>query len=246
MKLIPAAVAAALLLASGSTFAATEHHQPPAGSSATGQVPGASEVGQASPTQPGAASEQPTTSSTQPGMIETCMAMMSSGGMMPMMGMMGGQPGTPGGTVMGQGGQGSMTGPGTTMGPGGGAGSPGMPGMGMVGMDMPGTAMIERVEGRIAFLRAELKISDAQLPAWNEFADALRANAKRVNEFHRAGMAPVPTTLGERLERQDKWLADRLDSVRAFRAAYAKLAATLNDEQKRTFEELVPPHMGVM
>jgi len=35
----------------------------------------------------------------------------------------------------------------------------------------------EHVEGRIAFLKTELKITDAQLPQWNAFADALRNSA---------------------------------------------------------------------
>ena len=34
------------------------------------------------------------------------------------------------------------------------------------------------IEGRIAFLKAELAITDAQLPQWNAFADTLRARAK--------------------------------------------------------------------
>jgi hypothetical protein len=50
--------------------------------------------------------------------------------------------------------------------------------MGMMGGGMGGMATIDRVEGRIAFLRAELKITDAQADVWNGFADALRANAK--------------------------------------------------------------------
>ena len=45
-------------------------------------------------------------------------------------------------------------------------------------MDGP-TAMMapHRIEGRIAFLRTELNITDAQTSAWNAFADVLRAQA---------------------------------------------------------------------
>jgi hypothetical protein len=60
-----------------------------------------------------------------------------------------------------------------------------MPGMGMMrmmGQDGSGgmpmmAAMTGRVEGRLAFLKTELKITDAQLPLWNKVADAIRANA---------------------------------------------------------------------
>ena len=54
-----------------------------------------------------------------------------------------------------------------------------MSGMGRPSDDgMDGLEMLDHVEGRIAFLRAELKITDAQTSAWSGFADALRARAK--------------------------------------------------------------------
>ena len=59
----------------------------------------------------------------------------------------------------------------------------------MMGMMGPGgmmsmmMSMAGHVEGRIAFLKTELKITDAQTPQWNAFADALRANAQRIREM---------------------------------------------------------------
>ena len=48
----------------------------------------------------------------------------------------------------------------------------------MQGQDaMGGLDLTERVEGRIAFLKAELAITDKQAATWNAFADALRASA---------------------------------------------------------------------
>src|SRR6187549_183595 len=85
----------------------------------------------------------------------------------------------------------------------------------MMGPGMGGMATIDRVEGRIAFLRAELGITDAQASAWNGFADALRANAKKLGEV-RASMAkpgegqqPAPT-MADSLDRQEQWLLARL------------------------------------
>ena len=63
--------------------------------------------------------------------------------------------------------------------------------MGMMGRGTDGMATIDRIEGRIAFLRAELKITDAQADAWNGFADALRTNARKLAEV-RATMMPKP------------------------------------------------------
>ena len=42
--------------------------------------------------------------------------------------------------------------------------------MGQNGMPM----MASHIDGRLAFLKTELKITDAQLPLWNVFAQAMR------------------------------------------------------------------------
>lgn len=81
---------------------------------------------------------------------------------------------------------GPMSGQGMTM-------SPGMMGTGMMGPGMmPMMGMMDpgqHIEGRIAFLKTELRITEAQSPQWNTFADALRANANRMSEQW-AGMMP--------------------------------------------------------
>lgn len=113
---------------------------------------------------------------------------------------------------------------------------------------MSGMATIDRVEGRIAFLRTELKITDAQNAAWNAFADALRANAKSLGEV-RASMMPqagaAQQSLVDRLALQEKWLAARLEGTRAIKSALTNLVGTLSDDQKKTADELLAPHMGM-
>jgi hypothetical protein len=114
---------------------------------------------------------------------------------------------------------------------------------------MSGMATIDHVEGRIAFLRTELKITDAQASAWNAFADALRANAKTLAEV-RASMMPqqgaTPQTLVDRLTLQEKWLSARLDGTRAIKSALTNLTASFSDDQKKAADELLAPHMGMM
>ena len=126
-----------------------------------------------------------------------------------------------------------------------------MQSMGMMGPGMGGMATIDRIEGRIAFLRAELKITDAQADAWNGFADALRANARKLAEV-RASMMVKPadtqarvTTMADRLDQQEQWLLARLDGVRTMKSAFAKLNETLSDDQKKTADDLLAPHMGM-
>jgi hypothetical protein len=141
------------------------------------------------------------------------------------------------------------------------SGQPGMMGnmpmMNMMGMtpmmggSPAGMATIDRVEGRIAFLRTELKITDAQASSWNAFADALRTNAKRLGEVrtsmssHMGTAQQQPPALTERLNLQEQWLIARLEGTRAIKSAFTKMYAVLSDEQKKTASELLGPHMGL-
>jgi LTXXQ motif family protein len=123
--------------------------------------------------------------------------------------------------------------------------------MGMMGPGTGGMATIDRVEGRIAFLRTELKITDVQASAWNGFADALRANAKKLNEV-RASMMPKPgdgqppaPTMADRLDLQEQWLVARLDGTRAMKSTFSRLNEALSDEQTKAANDLLAPHIGM-
>ena len=123
--------------------------------------------------------------------------------------------------------------------------------MGMMGCGIDGMATIDHIEGRIAFLRAELKVTDAQAGDWSGFADELRANAKKLAEVRASMMSGVggaqaqASTLADRLDLQEKWLLARLDGIRMMKSAFAKLNETLSDDQKKTANELLAPHMGM-
>jgi hypothetical protein len=117
-------------------------------------------------------------------------------------------------------------------------------------MNMMGPA-IDRIEGRIAFLRAELNITEAQASAWNAFADAMRTNAKKLREV-RASMMPQADagqqqapTMAERLGQEERWLLARLEGTRALKSAVTNLYGTLSEDQKKTANELLAPQMGM-
>ena len=113
---------------------------------------------------------------------------------------------------------------------------------------MGGMGTIDRVEGRIAFLRTELKITDTQSAAWNAFADTLRNNAKSLGEVRATMMSQAgtaPQSLVDRLTLQEKWLAARLEGTRAMKSALTNLAGTLSDDQKKTADQLLAPLMGM-
>ncbi|WP_018322442.1 Spy/CpxP family protein refolding chaperone [Bradyrhizobium sp. WSM2793] len=112
---------------------------------------------------------------------------------------------------------------------------------------MGGMETIDRVEGRIAFLRTELKITDAQGPVRNAFADSLRSSAKALGELRKSMMAGYGSeTLVDRLTWQEKWLSARLESTRAMKSALADLFGSFSDEQKKAADELLAPQMGMM
>jgi peptidoglycan hydrolase-like protein with peptidoglycan-binding domain len=121
----------------------------------------------------------------------------------------------------------------------------GMMRMGMMGSNMGGIATIDRVEGRIAFLRTELKITDTQASVWNGFADALRANAKKLGEVRSTMMSQQASTLADRLALQEQWLSARLEGTRSIKSAVTSLYEALSDEQKKAADELLAPHMGM-
>jgi len=115
------------------------------------------------------------------------------------------------------------------------------------GMD----AMLDRIDGRLAFIKAELKITEAQTAAWDEFAGTVKASAetrnKMMSERRKEMMSgefekkPLP----ERLEMQEAHISSRLDQVKATRAALGKLYAALDDKQKEAADDIVQPMMGM-
>jgi hypothetical protein len=127
----------------------------------------------------------------------------------------------------------------------------GMPMMGMMGLGMSGIATIDRIEGRIAFLRTELKITETQTSAWNALADALRANAKKLGEVRTSMMTQFAArqqaaTLADRLELQEQWLRARLEGTQAIKTTFTSLYGILSEDQKNTANEILAPHMGMM
>ena len=145
--------------------------------------------------------------------------------------------------------------------PGAAASGPGMQGGGMpmrgmmrmmMGEDeMPGmrmmAAMAGHVEGRLAFLKTELKITDAQLPLWDAVADVIRANARSMRSMAEGMMGSAQTAaLPDRLAAREKMMSAHLDALRKFKAAIDPLYAAFSDEQKKTADELLMGPMGMM
>jgi len=119
-----------------------------------------------------------------------------------------------------------------------------MPMNGMMGM-RPG---IEHLEGRLAFLKTELKITDVHAPQWNAFADAVRANAKAMSQMHQTMMSrqSAPKTLPERLAFEKKAMSAHLEALNRTTATLDKLYAVLSPEQKKIADQIMVGPMGMM
>lgn len=111
--------------------------------------------------------------------------------------------------------------------------------------EMTGLDLTERVEGRIAFLKAEIGITDAQGDTWNAFADALRTYSAALKSARPAAMDPMAGDLVTRLDQSEKELSAKLDGVRGLKAALVPLLAALSDDQRSTAADLLPVHLGL-
>lgn len=105
-----------------------------------------------------------------------------------------------------------------------------------------------RIEGQLAFFRAELRITDAQLPQWTAFADAVRAQGDRLRQAMQQAMGGTtgPGTTPQQMERRITLLPTHLEAMRAVSAAAAPLYAVLSEEQRRTADELMAEHLRGM
>jgi hypothetical protein len=104
----------------------------------------------------------------------------------------------------------------------------------------------EHIEGRLAFLKAELKITDAQLPLWNVFAQAMRDNATAIQAVPHTMGKNNAATLPDKLAARETMLAARLETARKLKAAADPLYMALDTDQKKTADEIMLSPMGMM
>jgi len=99
----------------------------------------------------------------------------------------------------------------------------------------------ERLEGRIAFLKAELQINDGQIADWNSLADALRSSRQHLLEARK--MLGMDDKVGgiERLDHYERHLSERLEAIKSARAALTRLYVSLSDSQKQTADTILLP-----
>lgn len=124
-------------------------------------------------------------------------------------------------------------------------------GMGGPMMGYGADSMLDYIDGRLAFMKTELKITEAQSAAWDEMASAVRTTAEAHNDEMRAMMEEMhdggyfKMSLPDRLQFHETHMEARLEQIRTVHEAVDKLYAMLDDEQKKAADDIVLPVMGM-
>ena len=109
--------------------------------------------------------------------------------------------------------------------------------------------MTAHIDGRLAYLKTELKITDAQAPLWNAYADAARENAQGMAVRCTAMMTSRGSTgmsLPDRLDRHEQFMLAQLETMRAMNNALKPLYAAFSDSQKQIANQSSGGPMGMM
>jgi hypothetical protein len=126
--------------------------------------------------------------------------------------------------------------------PGGPPPLPGPPAREYVG-DMPAPPLPgAMIEAHLAFLKTALNVTDAQLPAWNGVADALRDQAKRRDaEITARRSAAPPTDLVAEMQDRLRSAVEDSDDLSKLLIALRPFYVMLSAEQKESADHLFPP-----
>jgi periplasmic protein CpxP/Spy len=100
------------------------------------------------------------------------------------------------------------------------------------------------VEGRIAFLKAELKITPAEEPQWQQFAAVMRQNAQALDQAidNARGHRNAAANALERMEMRAQFAKLRADSEARLVTVFRPLYASLSPEQQQVAGQLMAGH----
>jgi hypothetical protein len=100
-------------------------------------------------------------------------------------------------------------------------------------------------EGRIAFLKAELAITDAQKGVWNAYADVVKRNFENMKATRKIMMGAMgDKTPVERLDARIEAMEGRVKMLKEIKPALNSLYSALSDDQRKKANEVMG--MGCM
>jgi len=98
-------------------------------------------------------------------------------------------------------------------------------------------------------LKAKLKLTKDQEPAWQTFSDQVNAQAKNMASMHdkmKGDMQNMPMTMPDRMAMMADMMKERAQNMTAMADAVKTFYATLTPEQKNTFDKMHMSHMKSM
>jgi hypothetical protein len=109
----------------------------------------------------------------------------------------------------------------------------------MAGHSVAGKNAEERVEGRIKELHAQLHITPAEEPQWNEFAQVMRENARDMDQvfMQRAQQFPTMNAV-QNMQSYEQISEQHAQRVQKLVPAFQKLYDAMPDQQKRLADQV--------
>jgi protein CpxP len=110
------------------------------------------------------------------------------------------------------------------------------------GFHRPQMRMADRAEARLAYIKTALKITPAQEPQWNAFADHVRKASKEMEQRFQGATRPArgerPNAI-QRLEREQSFMTEQAKRLGELLAVEKPLYESLSAEQKKVADEVL-------
>ena len=109
----------------------------------------------------------------------------------------------------------------------------------MAGHPVPGKNAEERVERRIKELHTQLRITPAEEPQWNQFAQVMRENGRDMNEafMQRAQQYPTMNAV-QNMQSYEQIAEDHARRVQKLVPAFQNLYDAMPDQQKQLADQV--------
>jgi hypothetical protein len=123
-----------------------------------------------------------------------------------------------------------------------------MMGGGMMGRGMHGMMMmsVPMMEGRLAYMKADLGITDAQASAWEAYASAVRTQHEAMDKMHGDMMDAMGGSALDRMDARIKAMEAMVEGLKTLKPATTALYAVLTDAQKEKANKLLGGACGMM
>jgi len=114
--------------------------------------------------------------------------------------------------------------------------------MGMMGGGMKGPEHMAAMQAaRIAYLKTALGITEAQMPVWNAYVEALKANQTKMK-----GKGKMDATAIEKMDARIERTKAKLAKLEAMKPATEALYNALDAEQKKKADAVLVRRRGMM